>query len=168
LEFFEPVERDAKGSTWNIATKPYKNSHYATFPPDLVYPCVKAGTSEYGVCSVCLAPWERVVEKERTFESGSGKSGNLPNGKNGPNLQGGGETLDIRMGPTISSRTVGWQPTCSHDANRIPATVLDPFSGSGTTLLAARKLGRKSIGIDLDERNLKLTEERLGTQGVLL
>ena len=49
-----------------------------------------------------------------------------------------------------------------------PATVLDPFAGSGTTLYAARKLGRKSIGIDLDERSAELLAERLGNQGVLL
>src|SRR5215213_6208517 len=30
------------------------------------------------------------------------------------------------------------------------ATVLDPMAGSGTTLIAARRLGRKSIGIDRD------------------
>jgi len=38
---------------------------------------------------------------------------------------------------------------------------LDPFSGTGTTLVAARLLGRKSVGIDISRRYLELTQERL-------
>ncbi len=37
---------------------------------------------------------------------------------------------------------------------------IDPFCGTGTTLVAARKLGRKSIGIDISRRYLELTQER--------
>ncbi len=37
---------------------------------------------------------------------------------------------------------------------------VDPFCGTGTTLLAARKLGRKSIGIEISRRYLELTQER--------
>ena len=38
--------------------------------------------------------------------------------------------------------------------------VLDPFCGTGTTLVAARSLGRKSVGIDISPRYLELTQER--------
>jgi len=38
--------------------------------------------------------------------------------------------------------------------------VFDPFCGTGTTLLAARNLGRKSIGIDLSRQYLDFAEER--------
>lgn len=38
--------------------------------------------------------------------------------------------------------------------------VLDPFCGTGTTLLAARNLGLKAVGIDISERYLELTHER--------
>jgi DNA modification methylase len=38
--------------------------------------------------------------------------------------------------------------------------VLDPFCGTGTTLLAALSLGRKSVGIDISRHYLKLAEER--------
>ena len=37
---------------------------------------------------------------------------------------------------------------------------LDPFCGTGTTLVAARNLGRKSVGIDISRRYLELTQER--------
>lgn len=40
--------------------------------------------------------------------------------------------------------------------------VLDPFLGSGTTLLVAEQLGRKSVGIELNPEYVKLAEERLG------
>ncbi len=41
--------------------------------------------------------------------------------------------------------------------------VLDPFCGTGTTLLAARDLGRQSIGIDISSHYLKIAEERCAT-----
>ena len=40
-------------------------------------------------------------------------------------------------------------------------TILDPFAGSGTTLLAAYELNRKSIGIELLEENFKLISENI-------
>ncbi|MGV2391063.1 MAG UNVERIFIED_CONTAM: site-specific DNA-methyltransferase [Microcystis novacekii LVE1205-3] len=39
-------------------------------------------------------------------------------------------------------------------------TVLDPFCGTGTTLVAARNLGRRSVGIDISRRYLELTKKR--------
>ena len=35
-----------KRSVWSITNKPYKGSHFAVFPPDLIEPCIKAGSEE--------------------------------------------------------------------------------------------------------------------------
>ena len=38
-----------KRDVWKITTKPYKEAHFATFPKDLIEPCIKAGCPEDGV-----------------------------------------------------------------------------------------------------------------------
>jgi DNA modification methylase len=38
-----------KRSVWTVTTKPFKGAHFATFPPDLIEPCVLAGCPENGV-----------------------------------------------------------------------------------------------------------------------
>ena len=45
--------------------------------------------------------------------------------------------------------TVGWTG-CDCGASTAPGAVLDPFAGTGSALAAARRLGRSSIGVDLD------------------
>ena len=83
-----------KGESWEIATEPYPDAHFATFPQALVEPCVKAGCPEGGV-------------------------------------------------------------------------VLDPFLGSGTTALVARRLGRRCIGIELNPDYAELAARRLAQLSLL-
>jgi DNA modification methylase len=77
-----------KRSVWTVTTKPFKEAHFATFPPDLIEPCILAGCPEGGV-------------------------------------------------------------------------VLDPFVGSGTTLLVATQHHRRAIGIELNPDYIKIAERRL-------
>jgi len=76
-----------KRSVWTVATKPYSEAHFATFPQDLIDPCIKAGSPKGGI-------------------------------------------------------------------------VLDPFMGSGTTALVARKNGCNFIGIELNPEYIKLANRR--------
>jgi hypothetical protein len=58
--------------------------------------------------------------------------------------------------------TTGWAPTCTCDAGPpIPQTVLDPFMGSATTALVARRLGRRAVGTELSAEYLAIAARRL-------
>jgi len=46
--------------------------------------------------------------------------------------------------------------------------VLDPFCGSGTTCVAAKQLGRKYIGIDINDDYIKITKQRLRQETLFL
>jgi hypothetical protein len=140
-------------TVWNVATQPYSGAHFATWPPALVERMVKAGTSERGVCPECGAPWRRVVDK--------GEAVNAPRNPNDVQPYPAGNGYNNGNGATTLHKvrhveTVEWRPTCGHaDAAPVPAIVLDPFAGSGTTLLVARQLGRVGLGFDLSETYLR-------------
>jgi len=66
------------------------------------------------------------------------------------------------------SLELGSEPTCECNAGEsVPCTVLDPFAGAGTTALAAKRLGRSSLNIELSEEYLALAQARLDGNGEL-
>lgn len=214
---------------WTVNPQPYSGAHYATWPPALVEPMIKAGTSERGCCPTCGAPWERVVVIHGQLSGRERNRGGRIDGYSLPAQWKNGEN------PTTSN-TIGWLPSCScYGGTEIPAlpempedavgpemcevcggegeitysglgdgmvvpcsacagkgmiskpnkvwtrwqkeyakveekrialiseyedkpvkkaVVLDPFVGSGTTLIVARELGRSGIGIDLSQQYL--------------
>ncbi len=149
----------ARRSVWTITTKPFKEAHFATFPPEIPEICIKAGTSEKGCCPMCLAPWERVVEKGKVIEHPDrlNRADDAKQFHKDDNKYGDGGSL----GRMRVNSTTGWRPTCTHNLEPIPCTVLDPFSGAGTTGLVAEKLGRKYIGIELNLSYVEMSENRI-------
>jgi hypothetical protein len=149
-----------KRSVWTIATSPFPEAHFATFPPALVEPCILAGTSERGVCSHCGAPWRRLVRKRTENRSNAAKAGTVIDGKGHPSSQV-RDGHDIRNGPTSISVTIGWRASCDcPGTDAVPAIVLDPFLGSGTTALVARRLGRDCIGLELSPAYAAMARRR--------
>lgn len=142
-----------KRTVWSIPTQPYKGAHFAVWPSALVKPMILAGTSAHGVCPKCLSPWERVVEKDRQPTRPRADTKVI-----GDVLTHGNRDPERHCTSTV---TLGWEPTCSCDGEPIPATVLDTFAGSGTTLVEACKHNRHAIGIELNPEYVKLIRERL-------
>ena len=170
-----------KRTVWTISTKPFSEAHFATFPEELVEPCVMAGTSDAGVCEVCGTPWERLIEFKRSNESNGAKNthpsgwdrgegshnkkvGRYPNGKGVVNGQA-REKHDVRDGPCVRTTTKGWNPTCEckyEGMNR--AVVLDPFMGAGTTALVAARLNRNFIGCELNPEYKRIADKRVASE----
>jgi DNA modification methylase len=46
--FVKITDTRNKRSVWEVATQPYSDAHFATFPPDLIEPCIKAGCPKGG------------------------------------------------------------------------------------------------------------------------
>jgi len=137
-----------------------KSSHFATMPAALVEPCIKAGTSEHGVCPACGAPWVRQVERTAMEVRPSARRADLAGGK----PDGGRTVVSGTMLNPPSSVTVGWAATCECayvPDPPVPATVLDPFCGAGTVGLVADRLGRSFVGVELNPEYAELARRRI-------
>ena len=191
---YNPAGRNLR-SVWAINPHPFKDAHFATFPPKLVEPCIKAGTSERGCCPECGKGWERVVERNVAPV----ESANAIRAHGGLGNRLGGQAQQ-NWKDAHPNRTIGWRPGCdcyqlfecaycqyedraptyiaecprcggpiswlspkaSYEKEQPdPCIVLDPFVGSGTTVMVALRLGRRAIGIDLSEEYCQMARKRI-------
>jgi DNA modification methylase len=104
-----------KRNVWEIATQPYAEAHFATFPTKLVEPCILAGSSPKA-CGQCGAPWRRVIERGTTGEVQANGSLHLkPSSRADVTGKATGDSSVFRTGVWTAARTTGWEPTCNHD-----------------------------------------------------
>jgi len=138
-------------------------SHYATYPTKLPELFIRAFTSEAGCCPKCQAPLARVIEPSPTYAALFGSNEGADIDRYGMGYR--------KHSPTATAdyKTLGWRPTCRCGAeDSVPATVLDPFCGTGSTLVAAQRNGRDYMGIDCAQDYLDLAAARLAeTQAAL-
>jgi DNA modification methylase len=158
------VSRRMRRTVWKIATKGFKGAHFATYPPALVEPCLLAGTSAHGACAECGAPWRRLVGKTRP-----GTKSKVNRASDDP-----GSPYEMQSGSIVGNCdpqrhvtdyvTEGWARTCKCETTDTrPCVVLDPFLGSGTTLMVARSLGLDGIGIELNPDYADMARKRIAS-----
>lgn len=142
-------------SVWTVTSKPYKGAHFATFPPDLIAPCVLAGVPEQ-CCSECGKPGVPVYEKTDIVDV-TAKGSRFDKGKTAERTGGDRAQEGAR---TISVLT-GYEPGCNCQSGSTRGVVLDPFGGSGTTALVADSHGRDAVLIELNPDYIELMKDRL-------
>lgn len=138
-------------------------SHFATFPPDLIEPCILAGCPER-VCATCGSPhvplWERDARPPPVADSELDRYGD---GSAGVHRKVGGQYqkwLDEHP-----KQMTGYAPACSCGAETVAGIVLDPFGGAATTGLVTDRLGRNAILIELNPKYVTLMRARLARDG---
>ena len=145
-------------NVWTFPIQGRKDAHFATFPDELPRRAILAATPEAGVCAECGAPWARIVERELTPLPGRKRMTIRHETRKA--LTGPTPDYGALMGNSLVT-TKGWEPSCACNASTVPATVLDPFVGSGTTVAVAQSLGRRGIGVDLNPDYLAIAQRRI-------
>lgn len=150
------------GSVWDIPTEPLNVpdwlaharccdgrkrpscedglDHYAAWPTALVRPVI-SGWSPPGICTECGEGRRPVTAVSKTFAPRPGLVTALTRAHGADGREG--------ARPSAVARITGYACACPRpDAPTRPALVLDPFKGTGTTILTADVLGRIGVGVD--------------------
>jgi len=136
-----------KRSVWPITTKPYKGSHFATFPFDLIITPLRACCPRY-VCKKCNFPREYIIKTEHI--GSSTKRGGHDIGDN-----------IYKIPNEIAKSKILGLTECKCNAGFHGGIVIDPFMGAGTTALVALKMGLRYVGIELNEEYIKNAKDRI-------
>jgi DNA modification methylase len=146
----DPPLYRTRTSVWDITTSSHADKNGSTFPEELVSRMIQASTSANGVCSICGTQHIRIpydTKKRRTMEVYTGEAK-----KDYDRLKAQNPSDTKRRILERQSIVWGykWEKNCKCKSSTIlPAIVLDPFIGSGTTATACEKLNRYWTGVDL-------------------
>ena len=130
----------------------YSGPHYAVFPKSLVMPLIRA-TCPTRCCPTCGAGWAPVIKYEPKTLPVSERHGRTGHVGQPPQQSGWFWTPP-------ENHVLGLRPTCTchgdaPDLPYVPGLVLDPFAGTGTTLLVAKELGLRAVGLDISGEYLR-------------
>lgn len=151
------LDQDLQPIAFDVPTASHKFAHFAVFPERLIIPLVHLATPPR-ICQTCGAPHKPIVSKTRETT------------RPGADVKSTGRSAK-ETGPTCPTRRITiyhvdrYDPSCTCPPRTSPKTarpvVMDPFAGSGTTCVVARKLGRSFVGIDTSSTYVDMTRDRL-------
>ncbi len=160
LKVFEKINKGElagrnKRCVWRIATRPFRGSHFAVFPENLVEAPIKAGCPEF-VCRKCGKAREPIIKsqfKQHSLGATSGQYWKVRNFKGDNTVR----NSSVKIGYT----------DCGCNAGFRGGVVLDPFMGSGTTAVVAKKLGRNYVGIELNPKYIEMAKKRIKAVSII-
>ena len=158
----------SKGGDWwreHADDRPFDPSHL------LDWPCVLWGANHYASRLPDSAGW--LVWDKRAGLEGMGDKWPMSEAELAwTHVQGRGSTCRMRWSGMIRpiEEKPRWHPTQKPVGlmrwclERLDGVACDPYMGSGTTLRAAKDLGRKAIGIEIEERYCEIAAKRLAQE----
>lgn len=152
-----------KRMVWEIATSPFTDAHFATYPPEIPRTCIRAGCPEY-VCPHCGAPYYPVHSKLLVPTSKASKNVVVDDRDHHADAQdqGSNRAKDGHKHAHIYQSTlVGYEKKCRCAWGKPKAgIVLDPFSGSNTTGIEAREQHRDYYAFEINPNYEKIHTKR--------
>jgi site-specific DNA-methyltransferase (adenine-specific) len=142
-----PLGRN-KRCVWKIPTQPFPDAHFAVYPEALIETPIKAGCPEF-ICEKCGEPRKKMYASGERIETGGTREKDTPSIGN----------KDIPTGYILKIER-GYSD-CGCKAGFKPGIVLDPFCGSGTTCVVAKRIGRRWIGIDINRDYCEMARKRV-------
>jgi len=141
--------------------EPSKERHFAMFPQTLPEFCIKAGCPEQ-VCKKCGMP--KLIIKiggnpyAFNFRVRDAKEGRI---KHLDRKASNNEIKNYNEKDYTSKKQKKLILGCSCKSGFKPGLVLDPFIGSGTTAIVAKRLGMNFLGLELNKDYIKIANRRL-------
>lgn len=144
---------------WDINTMGSSEKHYASYNFKLIEKPIIAGCPEF-VCKKCGKPREKIIEN---IDNRHWTERQKPT-KKGMELNETGQRRDLGGSFQTAKKEFKGLTDCGCEAGFEGGICLDPFVGTGTTLVRALQLGRRVIGIDGSKEYCKIAREKISVE----